>query len=127
MMVMQTAWVIEPLSSSSSQGTKSWQRTKQLLTLYFAEIEMLNMSESRSFYITINKERRSENINLIRNYSALERTFLLNNAYILEFVKAKNSTRLPLVNAIELFDLVDTEPATHSQDSKYKIVQSSSY
>jgi hypothetical protein len=26
-----------------------------------------------------------------------------------------------------LFDLVDTEPATHSQDSKYKIVQSSSY
>lgn len=74
------------------------------------------MSESRSFYIKINNERRSENINLIRNYFAVERTFQANGVYSFQLLKAKNSTVLPIVNAAEVFFLVDTQPATHSQD-----------
>jgi len=119
MIVIQTAWVIDPLSSSSWEGTKSSLGSKKLWVLYFAEIEILNMSESRSFYITINNERRSENMNLIRNYSAVERTFQANNVYSFQLLKAKNSTLLPILNAAEMFFLVDTQPATHSQDSKY--------
>jgi hypothetical protein len=52
-------------------GTIYGQNT--LLLLYFAEIERLKISESRSFYVTINGERRSEIINLVANYSAVER------------------------------------------------------
>jgi hypothetical protein len=42
------AWVVNSLDVGLSQGSES------LPLLYFAEIEMLNISTSRSFYVSIN-------------------------------------------------------------------------
>ena len=77
------------------------------------------MSESRSFYITINGVKRSETITMARNYSALELPFLSNTTDIqFNLVKAPISTVGPILNAFEYYVLVDTEPATYLQDSK---------
>jgi len=115
--VMQTAWVgnslnIIPISvASTDRGTKS------LLLLYFAEIEALNMSESRSFFVAVNGEEQSETITVVRNYTAIERAFLPNQVrYYFNVMMAEHSTRPPILNAFEYHWLSDTDQATYSQD-----------
>jgi hypothetical protein len=118
--VMQKAWVVNGSEPYFGFNERSFlQGTKSLLLLYFAEIERLNISESRSFYITINGAKRSETITMVRNYSALELPFVSNTTDIqFNLVKAPNSTVGPILNAFEYYVLVDTEPATYLQDSK---------
>ena len=93
---------------------------KTLLLLYFAEIENLNKSETRSFYVKINGERRTDIISLVPNYSALQLTILSDktNTFRFDLYKANNSSRGPIINAYEFYFILDTERATYSQDSK---------
>lgn len=116
--VMQKAWVVNSSRTYFGFSERSFvQGTKSLLLLYFAEIETLNVSESRSFYITINGEKRSEIITMVRNYSAIELPFLSDTTDIqFNLVKAPNSTLGPIINAFELYTLVDTQPVTYLQD-----------
>jgi len=115
--VMQTAWVANnddslPVSLTSSDGCKP------LLLFYFAEIETLNMSESRSFYVAINGETQTETITLVRNYSAIELTLLPKQRDKINIIKAPKSTRSPILNAFECHCLYATDQATYSQDGK---------
>ena len=115
--VMQTAWVI---NSDSLSVRLVWSiGHKPLLLFYFAEIQTLNMSESRSLYVTINGETGSEIITLVRNYSAIELTLLPIQADIFSVMKAPGSTRPPILNAFEYNWLYATDQATYSQDGKY--------
>jgi len=117
--VMQTAWVMN-LDSYGFTMTSYNGIWKTLLVLYFAEIDMLNMSESRSFYVVINGERRSDIITMVPNYSAQELTFLSDktDTFRFDLYKANNSTHGPILNAYEFFLIYETETATYSQDSK---------
>jgi len=68
-------------------------------------------------------DRRSDIINLVANYSAVERIIPLaasDETVDLQFnlVKAANSTSRPIINAYEHYSLIDTEPGTYWQDSK---------
>lgn len=119
--VMQKAWVVNSSQPYFGFSERSFvQGTKSLLLLYFAEIERLNVSESRSFYITINGKKRSETITMVRNYSAIELPFLSDTTDIqFNLVKAPKSTLGPIINAFEYYILVDTQPATYLQDSKF--------
>eukprot|EP00253_Pinus_taeda_P031186 PITA_31186 len=121
--VMQTAWVMNIDDFSFKVPTAPW--AKSLLLLYLAELETLNTSESTSFYVTINGEYRSENgeyrpeaILLVRNYSALELTFISNeaNEFIFHLVKDPRSTNHPIINAFEYYTIHPTQTATNSQD-----------
>lgn len=118
--VMQKAWVVNSSQPYYGFSKRSFvQGTKSLLLLYFAEIEILNVSESRSFYITINGKKRSETITMVRNYSALELPFLSDTVDIqFNLVKAPNSTLGPIINAYEYYIIVDTQAPTYLQDSK---------
>lgn len=114
--VMQTAWVMNIDDFRFTLPTAPW--AKSLLLLYIAELETLNTSESTSFYVTINGEYRSETIWLVRNYSALELTFISNEAteFIFHLVKAPRSTNRPIINAFEHYTIHHTWTATNSQD-----------
>jgi hypothetical protein len=81
---------------------------------------MLDMSESRSFYVTVNGEKGSDIITLPRNYSAVELTILSNQTDDFQFalVTASNSSLPPIINAFEYYTVFDTQPATYLQDSK---------
>eukprot|EP00253_Pinus_taeda_P016644 PITA_16644 len=117
--VIQTAWVPDVDSFAISLGTFYGQNT--LLMLYFAELERLKVSESRSFYVTIHGNRRSNIINLVPYYSAVEITVPVPASdetadLTFSLVKAANSTIRPIINAYEYYLLIDTELATYSQD-----------
>eukprot|EP00253_Pinus_taeda_P010018 PITA_10018 len=119
--VIQTAWVPDVDSFAISLGTIYGQNA--LLMLYFAEIERLKVSESRSFYVTIHGNRRSNIINLVPYYSAVEITIPVSASdetadLTFTLVKAANSTSRPIINAYEYYALIDTDPATYSRDSK---------
>lgn len=113
---MQTAWLG---NSRDINITSSPYGTRSLLLLYFAEINKVNTSESRSFYVEINGERRTEIITLAPNYSTLELTFVPYQIYSFNIVKAPKSTLGPILNAFEYHWLYDTDEATYSQDSKW--------
>ena len=97
--IMQTAWVGNS-GDSLSVPMNLGGVPKILLILYFAELEKLNMSESRSFYIQINGKKRSDTITLVRNYSAIELPLPLSADSQIDsscnIVKATNSTRPPI-------------------------------
>eukprot|EP00253_Pinus_taeda_P034408 PITA_34408 len=113
--VLQAAWKQLLINSSvpflfnDLGGTDG---NKALLFLYFAEIEPVNTSEPRSFYITVHGER-SETITLVQMYSAVQLTFLINPT-----IQAVNSTLTPILNALELYEVIVTLRATYSQDIK---------
>eukprot|EP00253_Pinus_taeda_P035970 PITA_35970 len=119
--VMRTAWIFnssEPAQFSLGPFDEGGKRS--LLILYFAEVQMLDMSESRSFYITINGAKMLDTITLPRNYSALEVTIPSNQTDDFQFalVEATYSTLPPIINAFEYYTVFDTQPATNLQDSK---------
>ena len=118
---MQTAWVVN--SSQTDRFHFSWASYtgQTLVVLYFAEIETPNPpeSESRSFDVKINGIKRSSNITLVRNYSAISLTFVSTNYFSLDIVKATNSSTLgPIINAYEYNRLYDTQQVTSSQDGQ---------
>lgn len=115
--VMQNGWLqISPNPYQFNQPTSPG--SKSLLLLYFSEIQTLNVSESRSFYVSINGETRSGIITLVRNLSTLELQFISNPTSSFEFhlVKAPGSTRAPIINAYEYYFIIDTQPETYPQD-----------
>ena len=61
------------------------------------------MYESRSFYITVNDERRSEIITIMPNYSRIELPISINQTDSTEFelLKATNPKNPPIINAFE--------------------------
>ena len=100
---MQSAWTANnstpfPFQFTPLEGTKS------LMLLYFAKIKNLSMCESRTFYVTINGERKTEDITLMRNYTSLELAFQYNKSrYDLNMVQTRNSSHSPLFKAIDYF------------------------
>jgi hypothetical protein len=127
--VMQTAWVVKDWSSFPLSG---WQTTNRgvdtLVVWYFAEIETLNTSESRSFYLVLDGVGGGDPnqlITLVRNYSALEYTTMCGGYAPTNFQleKATNSTLFPIINAYEYYEVVSPESAaTYKQDSKTRIM-----
>lgn len=115
--VMQTAWVMNVDDIQFPVPTAPW--AKSLLLLYLAELEMLNTSEPRSFYVTIDGEDLSETISLVRNYSASELAFICNETqeYIFHLVKAPDSSNRPIINAYEYYTIHHTDSnGTNSED-----------
>ncbi|KAH9309980.1 hypothetical protein KI387_037891, partial [Taxus chinensis] len=116
--VMQTAAISkDTMNFSLAQSPTPQMTTSYFLVLYFAEIEALNGSESRIFDILINNETRFANISLEKNSSAREIAFQ-SETPLFDFTlqKAFHSTRGPLINAFEYFQLFVTKPATSSID-----------
>lgn len=113
--VMQTAWITT--EDSLQLYLQSLNRTKSLLLLYFAEIQQLNMTETRSFKVQINGQI-SQPITIVQNYSAVELAFRLDGRqYIhLTLEKATDSTLRPMLNAFENYLVFDTDNATYSED-----------
>jgi hypothetical protein len=93
-------------------------REKIITAFVFCRDQILDMSESRSFYVTINGEKRSETITLPRNYSAVELTILSNQTDDFQFALVSTSSLPPIINAFEYYTVFDTQPATYLQDSK---------
>jgi hypothetical protein len=114
---MQTASVTLPDTYPFTLDT-TFESMKMVLVLYFAEIETLNMSESRSFHVMVDGVQHST-ITLMRNYSPLEVTISPDTEIkTFELVESTNSTLPPLINAYEYYWKVDIDTATYSQDSK---------
>jgi hypothetical protein len=115
--VMQTASVTLP-ETPPFLLNRTFESTAILLVLYFAEIETLNMSESRSFHVMVDGVQGSPII-LMRNYSALEVTFLPGTEIkTFQLVESTNSTLPPIINAYEYYWAVNNDLPTHSEDSK---------
>lgn len=115
--VMQTAWITnqDSLEITIRPTYGFW---KSLLVLYFAEIQMLNTTESRSFYVEVNGQRPSDIITIVPYYSAMELAILSDktNTCRFDLYKAKNSTHGPILNAYEFYLILDTSQATYQQD-----------
>jgi hypothetical protein len=119
---MQTAWVVKDGSSFPLSG---WETTNRgvdtLVVCYFADIETLNTSESRSFYFELDGAGGGDPnqlITLVRNYSALEYPTGWGYAPTnFQLVMATNSTLFPIINAYEYYEVVSPESAaTYKQD-----------
>ncbi|GLJ57870.1 hypothetical protein SUGI_1382800 [Cryptomeria japonica] len=89
-----------------------------LLLLYFAEIEILNVSESRNFLVLENNAFTLANISLERNYSAIEVgfTFVERPLFTVALYSPSNFSTGPLINAFEYYGLLFSEPQTSTWD-----------
>lgn len=114
--VLQTA---ESTNEQAITGFGNQTVIELLLLLYLAEIEPLNVSESRILGVSINGEDQLTNIHLANNFSAVQLTFLLQTPmYAFTIFKTPNSSRGPILNAFELYQLLQTQPATFPNDGK---------
>lgn len=111
--VMQTAWVVKSLVSFVLP--ESSKARNKYVAFYFAEIETLNMSESRSFNLIANGMEMF-NVTLVRNYSSQQE--IVGPFSNFGLVEDANSTLPPIINAYEYYWTVDTELPTFSDDSK---------
>ncbi|KAH9326574.1 hypothetical protein KI387_006752, partial [Taxus chinensis] len=118
--VMQTAAVTNYSMNISLPQYPIPRMTKSfLLLLYFAEIEKLNVSESRIFDILINNEISLANISLQRDFYAKEIAFSSETPQLSFTLKrASSSTRGPIINALEHYQLLPTQPITSSMDAQ---------
>jgi hypothetical protein len=112
--VLQTAWVVKGLNSFPlSRWTETENLVTRIVVLYFAEIETVNKSESRSFYVILDPsgcENTNQLVTLVPNYSVLEYTLFCDYAPSnYELVKAPDSTLFPIINAYEYYTQVFTE------------------
>eukprot|EP00253_Pinus_taeda_P028796 PITA_28796 len=90
---------------------------RTLLLLYFAEIERLNMSQSRSFSVSVDGVLQRETITLSRNYSAQEFAIYPDTApNLLDLLKSSDSTLPPIINAFECYGVYLSDQATHSEE-----------
>ncbi|KAH9326582.1 hypothetical protein KI387_006760, partial [Taxus chinensis] len=94
--------------------------SNSLLLLYFAEIQTLNVSETRNFNILENNIIRLGSISLVRNFSAIEMAFFSEERplFLFSLYKPLNSSagRGPMINAFEYYQLTPTQPPTSSED-----------
>ncbi|XP_059072107.1 probable leucine-rich repeat receptor-like protein kinase At2g28990 [Cryptomeria japonica] len=112
--VMQTA-AVAPDGTNIIDMTFP-QISNPLVLMYFAEIEMVNASESRSFRVLEADGNMLENISLARNFSATEVSFTFVGTN-LSLYNLPNSGPPPLINAFEYYQLITTEPATYTGDA----------
>ncbi|GLJ57875.1 hypothetical protein SUGI_1382850 [Cryptomeria japonica] len=112
--VMQTA-AVAPDGTNIIDMTFP-QISNPLVLMYFAEIEMVNASESRSFRVLEADGNMLENISLARNFSATEVSFTFVGTN-LSLYNLPNSGSPPLINAFEYYQLITTEPATYTGDA----------
>eukprot|EP00253_Pinus_taeda_P025369 PITA_25369 len=90
---------------------------RTLLLLYFAEIERLNMSQSRSFSVSVDGVTQPEAIYLSQNYSAQEITIYPDTSpNLLHLVKSSDSTLPPIINAFECYGIYVSDQATDSKE-----------
>lgn len=114
--VMQTAWVMAS-SASPSFNLNASGGTNSLLLLYFADIQPPKMGETRSFSLERNGEPFGKPITLVQNSSAVELQIPLDMVqYQLRFATAVNSSNGIIINALEYYVMVYTEPATTLED-----------
>ncbi|KAH9326573.1 hypothetical protein KI387_006751 [Taxus chinensis] len=118
--VMQTAAVTNYSMNISLPQYPIPQMTKSfLLLLYFAEIEKLNVSDNRIFDILINNKISLANISLQRDFYAKEIAFSSETPQLsFTLNRASSSTRGPIINALEHYQLLPTQPATSSMDAQ---------
>jgi len=118
--VMQTAWITTEDILELYLRVGPSEKNESLLLLYFAEMQPLNMTETRSFDVLINGEELSEPITMVQNYFAVELAVRLGETRFLdlEILKATDSTLGPILNAFENYLILDTDNATYSEDSK---------
>lgn len=119
--VLQTAWVVNnPGNITLISGALSPYADRTLVLLYFAEIERLNMSQSRSFSVSVNGGIQRETITLRRNYSAQEFTIDSNTApnQVLDLLSS-DSTLPPIINAFECYGVYPSEQATDSEEIEH--------
>jgi hypothetical protein len=109
--VMQTAWITTEDILELYLRVGPLKKTESLLLLYFAEMQPLNMTETRSFHVLINGEELSQPITMVQNYSAVELALRLGEARFLdlELLKATDLTLGPILNAFENYLILDTD------------------
>eukprot|EP00253_Pinus_taeda_P017961 PITA_17961 len=121
--VLQTAWVINSSRASiplQDWGSSDWemnsgQADRTLLLLYFAELETLNMHESRSFSVNIHGGEYAT-ITLVPNYSVQEVTIQSFNQDSFSLIEASESTLPPIINAFEYYQVLQSHQPTYSQE-----------
>eukprot|EP00253_Pinus_taeda_P014917 PITA_14917 len=118
--VLQTAWVVNnPPNITLQSWESSVYADRILVLLYFAEIERLNMSQSRSFSVSVDGVLQRETITLSRNYSAQEFAIYPDTApNLLDLLKSSDSTLPPIINAIECYGIHQSDQAADSKESK---------
>ncbi|KAH9302098.1 hypothetical protein KI387_013681, partial [Taxus chinensis] len=90
-----------------------------VLLLYFAEIEQLNGSESRIFDVLINNETSLAHIILQRDFSTREIAFPSNiPQLLLTLQRDSTSSRGPIINAFEHYQLLPSQPSTSPMDGQ---------
>ncbi|KAH9326933.1 hypothetical protein KI387_007111 [Taxus chinensis] len=119
--VMQTAIVAKANVNQLRLNLRDLQK-KSLVALYFGEIEAVNTSQSRIFNVMINDQLLTT-VNFSMDSYIIEKQVRLNNSKTrelvisLEAIKGKgNSSRGPLINAMERYNIIDTEPVTSADD-----------
>lgn len=90
-------------------------------SLYFAEVEILNSSESRTFKVLQANGKLIKNINLSGNFSVTEVGFTFEGIHLSLYNPSISGPR-PLINAFEYYQLITTELATYSADGEEFLV-----
>ncbi|KAH9310924.1 hypothetical protein KI387_025959, partial [Taxus chinensis] len=119
--VMQTA-IIGETTTEPLRIHLQREDSKTLVVLYFTEIEVLNTWESRKFKTMIN-EKNVCNVSFpVKNYS-VEVPVTYNDTEVevivsLETIEDEQgkSSRGPLINALEYYRIIDSDPETDASD-----------
>lgn len=121
--VMQTA-IVAKANVSQLLLNVTEVKQKTLIALYFGEIEAVNTSRSRIFNVTINGIAIAT-VNFSMDSYIIEREVSLPSTQAREVIIALsaikgqgNSSRWPLINALERYSIIDTEPETFADDGK---------
>ncbi|XP_057813495.2 probable LRR receptor-like serine/threonine-protein kinase At1g67720 isoform X2 [Cryptomeria japonica] len=120
--VMQTA-IVAKANVSQLLLNVTEVKQKTLIALYFGEIEAVNTSRSRIFNVTINGIAIAT-VNFSMDSYIIEREVSLPSTQAREVIIALsaikgqgNSSRGPLINALERYSIIDTEPETFADDA----------
>ncbi|GLJ05676.1 hypothetical protein SUGI_0022850 [Cryptomeria japonica] len=118
--VMQTAVVSNTSHSGGVYLSLEESKTtrKAVVILYFAK---LNSSESSSISVGINNVIRNPPINLVEDFSAIEVAFQYNpnnraRRGTIVSLQSNIPNHTPIINALETYSLVSTQPATSAND-----------
>ncbi|XP_057813509.2 probable LRR receptor-like serine/threonine-protein kinase At1g67720 [Cryptomeria japonica] len=119
--VMQTAIVAKENVSRLFLNLTAVKK-KTLIALYFGEIESVNTSQSRIFNVTINGQPHGT-VNFSMDSYVIGKKIKLPSTQARELVISLNSikgqgnsSRGPLINALEQYNIMDTEPETSADD-----------
>ncbi|XP_059064980.1 leucine-rich repeat receptor-like serine/threonine-protein kinase At2g14510 [Cryptomeria japonica] len=117
--VMQTAVVSNTSNSNRIYFTLGTYDTgNSILLLYFAN---LNLTETNLFSVGINNAIQNQSIPL-KDFSALELEFEFNGTRGATMILESNTpNQSPIINAVEIYSLVLTKPATSLDDGQCPI------